>query len=262
MNSVCVCVCVFVCACVCACMRVCTRARACVRVCMHVCACVRACVRARACVCVRACVRVCVCVCVCVCARARTRVCVCSYVCACVCTPFPRSSGAMMVAWLCHVLYTAATFYPSWGLLLPASFLVGALSAPLWTAQSLYMTACGYSHAKHASDNPYHIFSRFNGIFFAIYETSQITGMSWKYRVCGCVLEIQFLVVSWKYRVCGSVLEIQSLCLCLANTEFVVLFWKNRVCGSVSNTNSGLQRPSSCRKAMLGVCVCLCVSTP
>ena len=166
----------------------------------------------------------------------------CSYVCAYVCMPFPRPPGAMMVAWVCHVLYTAATFYPSWGLLLPASILVGALSAPLWTAQSLYMTACGYSHARHASDNPYHIFSRFNGIFFAIYETSQITGMSWKYGVCGSVLEIRslwffigntgFVVVSWKYRVCGSLLEIQSLWLCLGNAELVVLSCKYRVCGT------------------------------
>nr|KAG5700281.1 hypothetical protein BaRGS_022908 [Batillaria attramentaria] len=89
---------------------------------------------------------------------------------------FLTTKGTMMLAWVCHVLYTAASFYPAWEVLLPTSFLLGAFSAPLWTSQSLYITACGYSYAKTATDSPYHIFSRFNGIFFAIYETSQITG--------------------------------------------------------------------------------------
>ncbi|XP_076434685.1 protein unc-93 homolog A-like [Babylonia areolata] len=89
---------------------------------------------------------------------------------------FLTTKGALIVSWVCHVLYTTATFYPSWALTVPASFLVGIFSAPLWTAQSLYMTACGYSIAKRSSDSPYHIFSRLNGIFFAVYETSQITG--------------------------------------------------------------------------------------
>ncbi|KAL8563434.1 hypothetical protein ACOMHN_051378 [Nucella lapillus] len=86
------------------------------------------------------------------------------------------TKGALMVAWVFHVLYTTCTFYPAWELIVPASFLVGIFSAPLWTSQSLYITACGYSIAKGASGSPYHTFSRFNGIFFAIYETSQITG--------------------------------------------------------------------------------------
>ena len=103
-----------------------------------------------------------------------------------------------MVAWVCHVLYTAATFYPSWELLLPASILVGVASAPLWTAQSLYITACGYSHASHSSDSPYHIFSRFNGIFFAIYETSQITG------TCGCGSTVSVVGVGVLVRVPDS----------------------------------------------------------
>ena len=83
-----------------------------------------------------------------------------------------------MIAWLCHMLYTGATFYPKWELLIPASFLLGLASAPLWTAQSLYITACGFSRAKTSTQSPYNIFSRFNGIFVAIYETSQITGIS------------------------------------------------------------------------------------
>ncbi|KAK7087469.1 protein unc-93 homolog A-like [Littorina saxatilis] len=89
---------------------------------------------------------------------------------------FLTTKGSIILAWLAHVLYTTATFYPAWELLIPASLLLGAVSGPLWTSQSLYITACGYSHAKTAVSNPYHVFSRFNGIFFAIYETSQITG--------------------------------------------------------------------------------------
>lgn len=85
-------------------------------------------------------------------------------------------TGTLMLAWIAHALYTAASFYPAWELLVPSSVLLGALSAPMWTSQGLYITACGYSFAKTAVSSPYDVFSSFNGIFFTIYETSQIIG--------------------------------------------------------------------------------------
>ena len=46
-------------------------------------------------------------------------------------------SGCLSLAWLCHILYTLAQFYPAWETLVPASILLGAMTGPTWTAQGM-----------------------------------------------------------------------------------------------------------------------------
>jgi hypothetical protein len=40
----------------------------------------------------------------------------------------------------------------------------------------LYVSACAYSFSKRSKDSPYSIVSRFQGIFFTLFETRQILG--------------------------------------------------------------------------------------
>ncbi|XP_005096597.1 protein unc-93 homolog A isoform X1 [Aplysia californica] len=92
------------------------------------------------------------------------------------------AKNVMLTAWLIHAIYTACNFYPTWGTLIPASALMGAIAAPMWTAQGIYITSAGESYAKMffsaipTSEALHAVLSKFNGIFFMFYEMTQITG--------------------------------------------------------------------------------------
>ena len=43
-------------------------------------------------------------------------------------------------------------------------------------AAGLYVSACAFSFSKRSPHSPYTILSRFNGLFFTLYETRQILG--------------------------------------------------------------------------------------
>ncbi|KAL8624697.1 hypothetical protein ACOMHN_038243 [Nucella lapillus] len=84
--------------------------------------------------------------------------------------------GCLVLAWLTHMLYTLAQFYPTWQTMVPASVLLGALTGPTWTAQGVYVSACAFSFSRRSPHSPYTILSRFNGLFFTMYETRQMLG--------------------------------------------------------------------------------------
>ncbi|XP_053374801.1 protein unc-93 homolog A-like [Mercenaria mercenaria] len=82
----------------------------------------------------------------------------------------------LMISFLSHVIYTATNFYPSFSTLIPSSVLLGLTAGPMWTSQSVYIAEMSYSYAASSGKDEHAILSRFNGIFFAMYETTQITG--------------------------------------------------------------------------------------
>ncbi|KAK6192767.1 hypothetical protein SNE40_004185 [Patella caerulea] len=86
------------------------------------------------------------------------------------------AKGCIIASWIGHLIYTSANFYPTWGTLIPASILLGIFFGPLWTSQSLYISACAYSYSGSTDESPYSVLSRLNGLFFMMYETTQITG--------------------------------------------------------------------------------------
>ncbi|XP_046382066.1 protein unc-93 homolog A-like [Haliotis rufescens] len=93
--------------------------------------------------------------------------------------PFIRLVGpkwTLVVAWVCHSVYTASNFYPTWSTLIPASILLGAIAGPMWTAQGLYITTNGERIAKTTGQKLHSILSKLNGVFFMCYESTQITG--------------------------------------------------------------------------------------
>lgn len=82
----------------------------------------------------------------------------------------------LTLAFLCHVIYTGTNFYPTFATLIPSSVLLGLTAGPMWTSQSVYLADMAYSYAGRTNKDGHAVLSKFNGIFFAMFETTQITG--------------------------------------------------------------------------------------
>ncbi|KAL8586814.1 hypothetical protein ACOMHN_052690 [Nucella lapillus] len=60
---------------------------------------------------------------------------------------FLTAKRTLVLAFICHLLYTLSNFYPTIPTLLTSSLLLGAMAGPMWTAQGLYCTATGLAYA-------------------------------------------------------------------------------------------------------------------
>ena len=80
----------------------------------------------------------------------------------------------IVVAYAVHLTYVAANFDDSGSLLVPGAVAAGALTGPLWSAQSTYLTtlALGDRHSPTAEA----AVARVNGLFGGLMQTSQIWG--------------------------------------------------------------------------------------
>lgn len=83
---------------------------------------------------------------------------------------------SLIISFICHVIYTGTNFYPTFATLLPSSILLGLTAGPMWTSQSVYLSQKAYSYTERTGEDGHAILSRFNGIFFCMFETTQITG--------------------------------------------------------------------------------------
>ena len=82
----------------------------------------------------------------------------------------------LVVPFICHVIYTATNFYPTLYTLIPASLILGIPTGSLWTYQCMYISEMSYSYARTSGEDVHAVLSKFNGIFFSMFETTQITG--------------------------------------------------------------------------------------
>ena len=80
----------------------------------------------------------------------------------------------IVAAYAVHLSYVAANFDKTGSFLVPGAVAAGALTGPLWSAQSTYLTtlALGDSDATTAEAT----IARFNGLFSGLMQTSQIWG--------------------------------------------------------------------------------------
>lgn len=83
---------------------------------------------------------------------------------------------SLAVGWTGHCLFTAANFYPVLGTMIPASIILGLVSAPVWTTQGLHVTAKAREFAANKGKETSAILAKFNGIFWGFFQTAQITG--------------------------------------------------------------------------------------
>lgn len=82
----------------------------------------------------------------------------------------------LLISFICHIIYIGTNFYPTFVTLIPSSVLLGLTAGPMWTSQSVYLANIALSYAQRTGSNVHVILSRYNGIFFSMYETTQITG--------------------------------------------------------------------------------------
>ncbi|XP_046568718.1 protein unc-93 homolog A-like [Haliotis rubra] len=82
----------------------------------------------------------------------------------------------IMYSFIGHLIYTASNFYPSFATLIPSSVIIGIVTGPLWSCQGIYMTVCAVSYSQRTGTQMYASLSRFNGIFWAIFDLSNIIG--------------------------------------------------------------------------------------
>ena len=83
---------------------------------------------------------------------------------------------SLIISFICHVIYTGTNFYPTFATLIPSSVLLGLTAGPMWTSQSVYLAQKAYSYSERTGEDGHTILTRFNGIFFCMFETTQITG--------------------------------------------------------------------------------------
>ena len=82
----------------------------------------------------------------------------------------------IVCVFVCHAVYVACNFYPSYFTLLPGSALLGLASGPLWTSVTVYIAELATSYALHCNVTVSNSVSYFNGIFFVFFFASFVTG--------------------------------------------------------------------------------------
>ncbi|XP_065916825.1 protein unc-93 homolog A-like isoform X2 [Dysidea avara] len=82
----------------------------------------------------------------------------------------------IVIVFMCHAVYVACNFYPSYFTLIPGSALLGLVSGPLWTSVTVYIAELATAYALHRNIPVSNVVSYFNGIFFVFFFASFITG--------------------------------------------------------------------------------------
>lgn len=72
--------------------------------------------------------------------------------------------------------YVAANFYPHLGTFVPTAILLGLGAAPLWSAKCTYINEISAMYSSHGTDSVDVVTSKFFGIFFMIFQNTQIWG--------------------------------------------------------------------------------------
>ena len=82
----------------------------------------------------------------------------------------------MVCGFMAQAVFTASNAYPRFYTLLPASVLIGSMSAFMWTAQGSYVTALAKDYAQVTQQSDVVVLNRFNGLFMFFFQNSQIWG--------------------------------------------------------------------------------------
>jgi len=86
----------------------------------------------------------------------------------------PRLS--LVLGSLTYLGFILANLWPDWATLIPTAALLGVGAAVLWAAQGAYLTATGVNYAKDRGEEVRSAMGFFNGIFWAIFQCTQVIG--------------------------------------------------------------------------------------
>jgi MFS family permease len=91
---------------------------------------------------------------------------------------------ALLVGGAAYIPLTVANLFPAWATLIPAAVVLGCGAGILWTAQGSYLTAAASNYARSRNKEPKSAMGLFTGIFFSIFQLTQVVGN----LVAGCIL--------------------------------------------------------------------------
>ncbi|KAM9002885.1 protein unc-93 homolog A-like isoform X1 [Sarcophilus harrisii] len=76
----------------------------------------------------------------------------------------------------CYITFSLGNFYASWFTLIPTAIILGLGGAPLWSAESTYLTMSGNIYAKKTGKRGKDIVNQYFGIFYLIFQSSGVWG--------------------------------------------------------------------------------------
>ena len=82
----------------------------------------------------------------------------------------------LVIGWVCHTLFVAANYYPSWWTLVTAGVLVGATVGPIWICNGVYITTMASEMAELSGKQNEAVLSKFYGIFGLVPPLTAIFG--------------------------------------------------------------------------------------
>ncbi|KAK4301164.1 hypothetical protein Pmani_026680 [Petrolisthes manimaculis] len=82
----------------------------------------------------------------------------------------------MFLSTACYSGYVAAQLYPRVYTLVPTCLVLGVAAAPLWAAKCTYLTKIAIRYAEVTGQNSELVITRFFGIFFLFYQSTNIWG--------------------------------------------------------------------------------------
>lgn len=87
-----------------------------------------------------------------------------------------KEKHTLSLCMLGYTSYIAAQFYPQYYTLIPTAILLGIGAAPMWSSKCTYLTKVGTRYAHIVGENPEVIITRFFGIFFLFFQSTQVWG--------------------------------------------------------------------------------------
>ncbi|XP_042205192.1 UNC93-like protein isoform X2 [Homarus americanus] len=87
-----------------------------------------------------------------------------------------KEKYTMAASMLCYSAYIAAQFYPEAYTLVPTAIILGLGAAPLWSSKCTYLTKVGARYSELAGDSRDIIITKFFGIFFMFFQSTQVWG--------------------------------------------------------------------------------------
>ncbi|KAI4987402.1 hypothetical protein ZWY2020_020202 [Hordeum vulgare] len=86
------------------------------------------------------------------------------------------SRGALVVGTSGYALFILANLLPTWYTMVLASVYLGFTSSLMWVGQGTYLTSAAISHATENKLHSGQVLGRFNGEFWGMFASTQVTG--------------------------------------------------------------------------------------
>lgn len=86
------------------------------------------------------------------------------------------TKNSLLFGYVCHLIYILTNYYPSFFTLVPSSVILGIGSGPLWAGLSTHLASIAVIVAPYIVEDFDALISKFTGLFFFIFQLTQILG--------------------------------------------------------------------------------------